>query len=158
MKLKELSRGSGALLVAYALVAVATLVTAVWSPATEALLKTQHLSHDSYLVWALLQPLPKMYHSDNQYSADLEMLAGSEPRRTNHYPARVLTFSNAGQVLARAEAQGHLILRSEYRGTCVLTVYRLEGSAEPRRVTSEALEGSAIDAAVALPRPCPEAE
>lgn len=135
------SRSFKLLIFSQFLAALAVTLCALWPPATTALLRNMHLDYEHYSIWALFQPLPKMYHSDNALRTDsLGDFFHAEPTRFNHYPIRPLTFSPARLYLATTEAEGYLFISSQYRQTCLVTAYQVEATASPAKVTATGVD------------------
>lgn len=95
-----------------------------------------HLIADSYLQWALLQPVPAMYNYANEIWISDGPRQGPEghPRAKddreyhawlNHYPLRGVSFNWDRDVIVKTRGYKYITLRSRYRGSSLETGYYL---------------------------------
>lgn len=113
-------------------------------PIQTATLERFHLRTPSYWGWAAQQPIPSMYNFENRYwwfaglapEADRgtsRLFADDhsiETRVVNHFPGRLLTFGDGRYRLLGKGDEGHLVIRSRYRGQELATVWN--ATASPR--------------------------
>lgn len=97
-----------------------------------------HLTSGSFMAFAVQQPIPSMYNFDNvvevippdeDETGDIDTGAFpgyEEPRRYNHYPARVMTFADTRFAYLRWRKERTYVLVSRYRGRSLQSVYRIE--------------------------------
>lgn len=120
-----------------------------------------HLRDNSFLVWAIQQPIPAMYNFANRYrvwegspAPPPEATAGHSAHQigdpaellesgcVNHFPSRMITFANARYRLLAERADCWFELESAYRGQRLTTRLHLcleDGAWRCRRVLEGAL-------------------
>jgi hypothetical protein len=102
------------------------IVIAVWLllmpivPAiASATLQRFHLRTRSFPVWAIQFPIPSMYNFANRYQVFEAPHGQSEPtvdRYCNHFPARLMTFSDARFRYFRQSEDRWFTIESSYAG------------------------------------------
>ena len=116
------------------------LATAAVPSVARATMARFHLRTDSFLLWAIQQPIPAMYNFANRYElrqwpAGLTDTLGLtqatshgviESRYINHFPLRTVTFANTRYRFLEAGEDRWLTLTSTYRGQSLKTRYRVK--------------------------------
>lgn len=129
-------------------IVVMVLVVAVWLllmpfvPAiASATLHRFHLRSESFLWWAIQQPIPSMYNFANRFEVREfppglvdPILDSPEKRFINHFPTRVLTFANTRYRLLHKGQDRWITIDSTYRGQTLET-----------RFHAKALEGDGFE-------------
>ncbi|MGB7326449.1 MAG: hypothetical protein WBD31_16365 [Rubripirellula sp.] len=116
-------------IVALIVVTAAWILLMPWVPAiASATLHRFHLRSSSFGVWAVQFPIPSMYNFANRYEMTdvppglidpilLDPVDGETDKRyVNHFPFRLLTFSNARHRYLRSGRDCWLTIDSSYRG------------------------------------------
>lgn len=128
-------RDVGAALLAGAMVLYAAFALAVATvPSASGFMMERFHLRTSFAAWALLQPYPWMYNFDNAFLIREHPLSAQELRQrklgrgwraVNHQSARVVTFVDHRIKLLGARGTRYVYLASRYRGSEVVTAYRL---------------------------------
>ena len=103
-------------------------------------LRQFHLSSPTFLQWGGLQFIPSMYSFGNEFWYSNQPIPEreltSEPSAPiihgwlNHYPSRVVTFTNNRQFLNIAGPADFVAVRSRYRGEALTTYYAVRKQGE----------------------------
>lgn len=124
------------------------IVIAVWLllmplvPAiASATLHRFHLRSESFVWWAIQQPIPSMYNFGNRFEVR-EFPPGlvdpifddAEKRYINHFPSRILTFANTRYRFLRDGQDRWVTIDSTYRGQTLET-----------RIHAKAMEGGGFE-------------
>jgi len=97
-----------------------------------------HLTAQSFISWALLQPVPSMYSFANEfwwtdhpswnllpedpYHEDMQ----GRYQWLNHYPLRPMTFTLNRHAFVRYHDPQYALLRSSFRAQTLETIYKIE--------------------------------
>lgn len=104
-------------------VAAALLLIMFFSPRVQIMMmKKMHLRNDSFLQWALLQPVPSMYNFNNTIRIDPDGLVG----QMNHFPLRAITYRPmVRKSLAESGRRFFVTVKSTYRGAELVSQFEL---------------------------------
>lgn len=87
-----------------------------------------NLSTESYPLWALLQPIPKMYNFENRiflqvvYEGELH---SEWEYYANHYSPRILTFGLYPHLVTYHEVSYRLFIETRFRSVCKTYYFEL---------------------------------
>ena len=100
-----------------------------------------HLRSESFVWWAIQQPIPSMYNFANRFEVSRfppglvdPIFDDTEKRYINHFPLRILTFANTRYRFLLAGQDRWVTVDSTYRGQTLET-----------RVHAKALEGGGFE-------------
>lgn len=98
-----------------------------------------HLQGESFVWFAVQQPIPAMYNFANEYEVrDFpegfveSFLDTSQRRYINHFPARVMTFANTRYTLQVDGTDRWVTLWSTYRGQSIESRFHIKPIGENR--------------------------
>lgn len=136
-----------ALLLLVAVIAAWLLALPFSEGVQQATIDRFHLTSPSFTVWMLQQPIPPMYNLENRYwysprSLNPEELtvppsADVRSEMVNHFPARMITCASGRLMILEGHRDAWFYLKSKYRQSERITVYKLTPSAGSDHVRME---------------------